>query len=453
MSRGRVVVVGGGLAGVTAALRCAELGFEVELLETRPRLGGATYSFVRGDLVVDTGQHVFLRCYTAYTGLLRRLGVADSISVQPRFHVPVLSPGGRASVLCRWNLPAPAHLTPTLLGYRMLTAAERMRVARTALALRRLDPADPALDDISLGQWLRQRGESPRAVDALWGLLTLAALNAEPADASMALAAKVFRTGVLDTTDSADIGIPQVPLGQLHGEAAHRTLLEAGVGIRLRCKARAIRRSGTGFQVPVRENTRESVLTADSVVVAVPHRAAATLVADLPIPGVATWAKLSAAPIVNVHVLYDRPVTSLEMAAVLDSPVQWVFDRTAISGAPRGQYLAVSLSAAEKHLQARTDYLHDLFIPALRQIFPHARRARVLDFFVTREPNATFRQAPGTAALRPQARTEVPGLVLAGAWTATGWPDTTEGAVLSGTRAAEVVDLDQRSQHGVEVTA
>lgn len=112
MSRGRVVVVGGGLAGVTAALRCAELGFKVELLETRPRLGGATYSFVRGDLVVDTGQHVFLRCYTAYTGLLRRLGVADSISVQPRFHVPVLSPGGQASVLRRWDLPAPAHLTP-----------------------------------------------------------------------------------------------------------------------------------------------------------------------------------------------------------------------------------------------------------------------------------------------------------------------------------------------------
>ncbi|MGP4016994.1 hydroxysqualene dehydroxylase HpnE [Saccharopolyspora sp. 5N708] len=453
MSRGRVVVVGGGLAGVTAALHCAELGFEVKLLETRSRLGGATYSFPRGDLVVDTGQHVFLRCYTAYLGLLRRLGVADAVRMQPRFQVPVLTPGGRASLLRRWNLPAPAHLTPALLGYRLLTLPERMRVARTALALRRLDPEDPELDEISLGQWLRQRGESPRAVDALWGLLAVAALNAEPDEASMALATRVFRTGVLDATDSADIGIAQAPLGQLHGEAAYRALLGACVEVRLRCRARAIRRSGSGFQVPVRESSGDSVLTADSVVVAVPHRAAAGLVADLPVPGVAAWEKLSAAPIVNVHVHYDRQVTGLPMAAVLDSPVQWVFDRTAISGAAHGQYLAVSLSAAQEQVQARTEYLREVFLPALGEIFPRARDARVLDFFVTREPNATFRQAPGTAAIRPSARTSVPGLVLAGAWTATGWPDTTEGAVLSGARAAEVVDLDQRSQQGVEVTA
>jgi squalene-associated FAD-dependent desaturase len=453
VNRGRVVVVGGGLAGVTAALHCAELGFEVKLLEARSRLGGATYSFPRGDLVVDTGQHVFLRCYTAYIGLLRRLGVADAISMQPRFRIPVLTPGGRASVLRRSNLPAPAHLTPALLGYRLLTLSERARVARTALALRRLDPDDPALDEISLGQWLRQRGESPRAVDALWGLLALAALNAHPENASMALATKVFRTGVLDATDSADIAIPQAPLGQLHGEAAHRALLAVGADVRLRGKVQAIRLSGKGFQVSVRENTGDSVLLADSVVVAVPHRAAAALVADLPVPGVAAWARLSAAPIVNVHVLYDRPVTGLEMAAVLDSPVQWVFDRTSISGAPRGQYLAISLSAAQEHIHARTEDLRELFVPALRQAFPRAGEAQLLDFFVTREPNATFRQAPGTAALRPAARTAVPGLVLAGAWTGTGWPDTTEGAVLSGMRAAEVVDLDQRSQRGVEVTA
>ncbi len=230
-------------------------------------------------------------------------------------------------------------------------------------------------------------------------------------------------------------------------------MLSVGVDVRLRCKAQLIRRSDTGFQIPVRENSGEAMIAADSVVVAVPHRAAAALLAELPVPGAAAWERLSAAPIVNVHVCYDRRVTGWEMAAVLDSPVQWVFDRTAISGAPRGQYLAISLSAAQEHIDARTDDLRELFLPALQQVFPRARDARVLDFFVTREPNATFRQAPGTAAIRPPARTAVPGLVLAGAWTGTGWPDTTEGAVLSGTRAAEVVDLDQRSQHGVEVTA
>ncbi|MGW1679936.1 hydroxysqualene dehydroxylase HpnE [Saccharopolyspora sp. NPDC002376] len=453
MSRGRVVVVGGGLAGVTAALDLAEAGFAVELLETRARLGGATYSFLRGDLVVDTGQHVFLRCYTEYIDLLRRLGVQDSIRMQHRFEVPVLSANGRASRLRRWNLPAPGHLLPALLGYRQLTAAQRARLARTSLALRMLDPADPALDEISLGEWLRQHGESSRAMTALWGLLGVAALNADPDDASMLLAAKVFRTGVLDRRDSADIAVPQVPLSQLHGDAAHRALRAAGVGVRTRYRVRAIRRVGKGFHVFAKAGSNTREVPADAVVVAVPHQAAAGLLADLPVPGVEEWSKLSAAPIVNVHLHYDWKVTGLRMAAVLDSPVQWVFDRSAISGVTRGQYLAISLSAAQDYIDLRTEDLRALFVPAMQQLFPRAREARLLDFFVTREPNATFRQAPGTAAIRPDAHTPVPGLVLAGAWTATGWPDTTEGAVRSGARAAEVVAAVQRWQRGVEVTA
>ena len=452
MNRGRVVVVGGGLAGMTAALDCRERGYAVQLLEARPRLGGATYSFARGDLLVDTGQHVLLRCYTAYLDLLRRFGVADGIALR-RFRVPVLSPGAAPATLARWNLPAPAHLAPALLRYRRLSWAQRVRVTRTALALRELDPEDPALDQQSLGQWLRARRESPRAVDALWGLLAVAALNAEPDHASMALAAKVFRTGVLDETDSCDIGIPQRPLSELHGEAGQRALEAAGVEIRFRCKARAIRRAPEGFQVPVEEQTGDGVLTADSVVVAAPHPAAAGLVADLPVRGAVDWSRLSASPIVNVHAHFDRAVTDVEMAAVLDSPVQWVFDRTRISGARRGQYLALSQSAAQQELGMRTEDLREIFLPALRELFPAIARARLLDFFVTREPHATFRQAPGTAAHRPAAGTSVPGLVLAGAWTATGWPDTTEGAVRSGIRAADVVDAQRRARASVEVTA
>lgn len=453
MNRGHVVVIGGGLAGITAALDCRERGYSVQLVEARPRLGGATYSFARGDLLIDTGQHVLLRCYTAYLDLLRKIGAADGIRFQPRFRVPVLSPGSAPATLTRSNLPAPAHLVPALLGYRRLSWPQRARVARTALALRRLDPDDPALDEQSLGQWLRERGEAPRAVDALWGLLAVAALNAEPENASMALATKVFRTGVLDTTDACDIGIPQQPLSVLHGDAGLRALAAAGVEVRVRAKARAIRRVPNGFQVPVDEQAGERVLVADSVVVATPHPAAAGLVADLPVRGAGDWSRLSASPIVNVHAHFDRPVTDLEMAAVLDSPVQWVFDRTRVSGARTGQYLALSQSAAQEELGMRTEELREVFAPALRELFPAVRRAQLLDFFVTREPHATFRQAPGTAAVRPPARTSVPGLVLAGAWTATGWPDTTEGAVRSGIRAAEAVDSEQRSRTSVEVTA
>jgi uncharacterized protein with NAD-binding domain and iron-sulfur cluster len=145
---------------------------------------------------------------------------------------------------------------------------------------------------------------------------------------------------------------------------------------------------------------------------------------------------------VNVHVVYDRRVTELPFAAAVDSPVQWLFDKTRTSGLESGQYLAISLSAADSDVDVPTASLRERFLPALEELYPAARDAHVTDFFVTRERRATFRQAPGCGALRPGAATSLPGLVLAGAWTDTGWPDTMEGAVRSGRTAAQ--ELIQR---------
>ncbi len=179
------------------------------------------------------------------------------------------------------------------------------------------------------------------------------------------------------------------------------------------------------------------------MVLAVPHEKAAPLIpaGALPPGTVAAWSGLGASPIVNVHVIYDRPVTDLPFAAAVDSPVQWVFDRTHISGLRDGrrdqsQYLAISLSAADEYAEVPAARLREQFVPALAELFPAAREARVAEFFVTRERRATFRQVPGSGALRPKAGTRLPGLVLAGAWTDTGWPDTMEGAVRSGLSAA-----------------
>ncbi|HXV92205.1 MAG TPA: FAD-dependent oxidoreductase, partial [Pseudonocardia sp.] len=189
-----LAVVGGGPAGIAAALRAMDGGWRVTLLEARPRLGGAASSFHRGGLAVDTGQHVVLRCYSAYRRLLTRLGVAGAVPVQDRLAFTVLEPG-RPPVRLRRSalpgLPAPAHLLPVVLGHRLLRPPARARAVGTALALRRLDPDDPRLDELSFGTWLRDRGEPARSVEALWGLLTLAALNADVADASLALAARV----------------------------------------------------------------------------------------------------------------------------------------------------------------------------------------------------------------------------------------------------------------------
>jgi predicted NAD/FAD-dependent oxidoreductase len=178
-------------------------------------------------------------------------------------------------------------------------------------------------------------------------------------------------------------------------------------------------------------------LQADAVVLAVPSGQAARLGAAAGITGASRWDDLGASPIVNVHVVYDRPVTDLPFAAAIDSPVQWVFDKTSQSGLAAGQYLAVSLSAADDYIDVPVAALREQFVPALWQLFPAAAQAAVTDFFVTRERRATFRQIPGSGALRPAAATPVRGLVLAGAWTDTGWPDTMEGAVISGHNGAQ----------------
>jgi len=468
-TRGSVLVIGGGLAGISAAIQLREAGAAVTLLESRAWLGGATCSFTRGDLVIDNGQHVFLRCCTSYRDLLARLGVAGSVALQDRFDVTVLTPGRQAR-LRRSSLPAPLHMTGALARYGLLSPAERLKVGRAALALRFADPADPRLDGQRLGDWLGARWQGEHARRRLWDLFIISSLNIAGDDAATGLAAKVIKTALLESKDAADIGVPSIPLGELHGQAAARLLDRLGADVRLSTKAVSIepvapgrpggfrvralaagddadRRLGAAQAAPGASAARDDeddsvpaeggeVLTADAVVLAVPSWIAAKL-APPQLAGAAQWAQLGISPIINVHVRYDRRVTRLPFAAGLDSPVQWVFDKTRAAGVDTGQYLAVSLSAADDYVDVPAARLREQFLPALEQLFPAARDASVLDFFVTRERRATFRQGPGSGRLRPVAGTAVPGLALAGAWTETGWPDTMEGAVRSGQNAAE----------------
>jgi squalene-associated FAD-dependent desaturase len=461
-----VVVIGGGLAGITAAIALREAGSRVTLLESRPRLGGATCSFTRDGLVVDNGQHVFLGCCTAYRELIARLGMTGSVALQDRFDVTVLGPHGQAR-LRRTRLPGPLHMGQALVTYPLLSPAERLKVTRAALAMRFLDPARPGLDSQRLGDWLAARGQSERARRVLWDLFTVSALNVAGDDANLSLAATVVRTALLGARDAADIGTPAIPLGDLHGKAGARLLEQLGATVRLSAKVTSVQPLPSGgFRVELADRgvgdrgvgdapLSTDLATADGVVLAVPPEAAARLLpagAAAAGPGPDRWRELGASPIVNVHVIYDRPVTPLRFAAAVDSPVQWVFDRTGPSGLAAGQYLAVSVSAADDVVDTPAAQLREQFVPALEQIFPAARDARITDFFVTRERRATFRQEPGCGEKRPGATTRLDGLVLAGAWTNTGWPDTMEGAVRSGLTAARELRRDMtQSRHGAAV--
>jgi uncharacterized protein with NAD-binding domain and iron-sulfur cluster len=223
-----VVVLGGGLAGITAALDCADAGRSVTLVEVRRRLGGAAYSFERDGLRMDNGQHVFLRCCAAYRGLLERLGSAHLVEVQQRLSIPVLSPGRPPAFLRRGSLPAPLHLAGALARYPYLSLRGRLGAARAALGLMRIDAADPGLDEVTFGAWLARHGQDREAVEALWDLIALPTLNLRAAEASLALAAFVFRTGLLSGADAGDIGFHVGTLQSIIGDPAQAALERAG---------------------------------------------------------------------------------------------------------------------------------------------------------------------------------------------------------------------------------
>lgn len=447
--RPRVIVVGGGLAGLSAAVACADRGAAVTLLERRPRLGGATWSFERRGLSFDNGQHVHLRCCEAYRSFLDRVGTADLAPFSGPLALPVLRPVGKGAPEVSWirrdGLPAPAHLARSLLAYRHLSLPARLRLFRAALALRTARLGDPSLDRETFASFLGRHGQSAAAIARLWDLICLPTTNLRADEVSLALAAKVFKTGLLTDSDGADIAWSSVPLAELHVEPARRLLESLGATVRTKAAVSELVLGGPGGSSPPRVRgvaVEGEILEAEAVVVAVPHEAAADLLVAPAVADPTVFRRLGVSPIVNVHLVFDRTVMPYDVAAAVDSPVQFVFDRTDAAGADRAggqQVLSISLSGADAEVGKRPAVLVDEHRRALASLFPGVARATLVDAVVTREHDATFRGVPGTRPLRAGARTGIANLALAGAWTDTGWPATMEGAVRSGNAAADVV--------------
>ncbi len=475
LSGRHVAVVGAGLAGLAAALECADRGARVTLIERRRRLGGLTWSFDHNGLSVDNGQHVYLACCDAYLGFLDRIGAAGDVEPARPLDVAVVAPGPHPAAppvvgrLRRRDLPVPLHLAGALLTYPHISLADRLKLGRALAGLARLDLEDPRLDRVSFGEWLAARGQSDRAVAAVWDLITVPTVNLPAAEASLATAAMVFKTGLLSSPAAADIGWSRVPLGRLHGEHAAAALARAGVEVRTGVRVRAVRPADDRAGRPAPEGPggagagewvvglEDGQLTADAVVSALPHEEASEVLPAGLVSHQDSWPRLGSSGIVDVHLVYDRPVTGEALLAGHRSTVQWVFDRSGSSGLSspdRGtqvggrQYLAVSLSAADDLLGMRPEAIVASTAQEVERLLPAAREARLVDSLVTKERRATFRAAPGSNAIRPPALTSAPGLVLAGAWTSTGWPATMEGAVRSGWSAARALTgtLDRSRQ-------
>jgi len=440
MRGARVVVAGGGLAGIAAAVEAASRGARVTLVERRPFLGGKAFSFTdpRTGVELDNGQHVHLGCCTAYMALLQRLGSLGLTAIQPALRVDVRDRAGAHGVLAARRLPPPLHMGPSFARYGLLSRGERVRALRALGAIAALGGTGrAALDDVAFGDWLRAHGQRDAAIERFWDVVILPTCNDRSDRVSTALAMFVITEGLMRTRGGSAIGWALSGLSHLVDGPTRRVVVRAGGTV---VTGRAVAAVAPGA-VDLDDGTR---LEADAVVLALPPgRARAACPGALPRdPG------LGESPIVNVHLWYDRPVLGHAMLAVVDSPVQWMFDRTAITGeGGPGQHVVLSLSAARAEMGVPRAELAHAMDREVRDILPPARRASLDAWAVTKDARATFAPAPGQASRRPGARTPVPGVVLAGTWTATGWPATMEGAVRSGLSAIDEAAL-QMDGHG-----
>jgi squalene-associated FAD-dependent desaturase len=410
-SPARVAIVGGGLAGLSAALALKEQGHAVELFERTRLLGGRATSFAVDGHEVDNGQHVFLACCTEFIGFVERLGMAKNLHVQERFDVLVIGKDVRSRLRAA-NLPAPLHLGTSLLRYAPLKFSARLGVGRALLGLRK-NAND--LPDETFSAWLARNGQGPAEVRAFWDPFLVPALNVPLNEMRLRDAAFVLQTAFLRSAGAARFGWSTVPLARIAEAAAQRL---DRVHISTPVSALELGGAQIGVQLPAER------LEFDKVVLAVPPAQAARL------SGIASLDAYEPHGILDIHLWTDCSTLDFDFAALLDSPVQWVFQKD--SG-----YLCCSLSAADDYLTAPTASLVERTWEELCAALPALRTARIVQSAVTRNPTATYMPKPGVQ--RPHARTAWPNLALAGSWLETGWPDTMESAVRSGLAAAKVL--------------
>jgi squalene-associated FAD-dependent desaturase len=390
----RVAVVGGGLAGLTAALDLMDAGVDVTLYEARPTLGGAVQTLPERDgdphPPPDNGQHIALGCFTEYLRFLERVGERDSV-LRTRLALPVIDERSRVSSI------APL----TLLFYRHLPLRDRLRLPLVLARLRKSD-ADGTFGDV-----LRRAGASDVSIERFWDVFIRPALNLPTDEVDAQAGLFTVRTALLGARRNSDLVLPLKPLGWMHGDAAGRVLAER---VRLDTKVESL-----------------DELDVDAVVVATPPRESARLLGEEAPP-------LEDSPIVSVHLWFDRLLLASPLAALLGSDAHWVFDRGALTGErpERGQYLTVVSSGVPELLEIRGKALVETIASQLTQ---RLGNAGLLWSRVSREPYATIALRPGTE--RPGIETQHEHVVRAGAWTDTGWPATMESAVRSGRAAAQ----------------
>jgi len=431
-----VAVIGGGLAGISAGCALADAGYHVRLFERRPFLGGraSSYELPGTGEVVDNCQHVLLGCCTNLIDFYKRLGVENQIRWYDE--ITFILPGGRSSVIRPSALPAPMHSGPSFLASSILDLKDKLAISRALLALM---PRLPVDDGEDFESWLLRHGQTKQAIDRFWAPVLISALNDDLDRVSVRYAALVFRDSFLKSAEAGRMGVPAVPLSQLYGEAA--AYIEARGGeVNLRSPVESIRADEESVRICVGGEE----ICAEYAVLSIPFNIVEKLLPDTPEMGPLREqaARFGSSPITGIHLWFDREITPLEHAVLLERTIQWMFQKSKILNTRResgetGSYLELVVSSSKTLVDKPRNEIIDLAMRELVEFFPATREAKLMKATVVKEVHATFSPAPGSDAYRPSHTSPWPRLFLAGDWTATGWPSTMEGAVRSGYGAAE----------------
>ena len=449
-----VVVIGGGIAGLAASVRLIQLGMKPIVLEKRPFLGGRAYSFMDRETgtEIDNGQHVFVGACDQFQQYIRDIGAWDQVRLEKRMDLPVLKRGMPGRLRAR-KLPGSLANLSALLGYRHVRLGGKMRILWGLLSIRltRLSPQS-LHDQVTFEDWLREHGQNDETIQNFWNLIILPSLNDNISVVSAYTGIMLFKVALLGPARNPAMGVPLVGLSVLAGENAREYIELHGGEIRTGTDVASLTTDG-GKITGVLTANGESI-AGEAVISAVPAAAMAPLLPggpnlDGPGPGTpddffTPAESIKTAPIVAVHIWYDRPVLREKYVAVLDSPLQWVFNDTDLKSRDDGggQHIVISLSGAWEWKDRSKQELREIFSGEMARVFPEAKAATIRKFAVVKMLEATFRVGPGSQRSRLSQRTPLPGFYLAGDWTDTGWPSTMESAVRSGNLAAEFIAED-----------
>jgi squalene-associated FAD-dependent desaturase len=435
---GTVIIIGGGLSGLSAGVELSSLGYKVELYEQRNICGGRTCSYFRPESGVpfDNGQHIMMGCYRETRRYIGKIGTGHLFTLQPSLRINYVAPGHDPVTFDCPRLPAPLHLIVGITNFRAVPAMDRIRMIGFSKSLLKTPVTmEKELDGMTADSWLVKMNQSAASRRYLWDVVTVGALNNYPEKVSALTLLRVLRGVFTGRRENSSLLLPEAELDRCLVKPAVEFIKSHNGSV---FTASAIKKLNTeGNRIVSAQSADGREIPADFFISAVPWHAAAAL---LPPCGI-NYSGFQSSPIISIHLWMDRKVMDLDFAAVLDLHVQWIFDKTKKTVAGSAcQYVSLVISGADDYIDLSNKELIEIAVKDLRSLFPGMSGARIMDALVIKEKRATFLPYPGLESVRPPVDLGFRNLFLAGDWTATGLPATIEGAVMSGFRSADYID-------------